>query len=90
MKKIPNKKFNIKDDSVTRYAMKSLGLPINYNQFLYDAFIGTPVFGDDKRIRKSTYKPLTVNDFTDLELVSLKQQAIIFSVKGSLSAILSV
>ena len=76
MRKIPEKKFNIKDDSITRYAMKSLGLPINYNQFLYDAFIGTPVFGDDKRVRKSTYKPLTVNDFTNLELLSLKQQAL--------------
>ena len=76
MKKIPEKKINIKDDSITRYAMKSLGLPINYNQFLYDAFIGTPVFWGDKRIRKSTYKPLTVNDFTNLELLSLKQQAI--------------
>ena len=79
MKNIPKEKFNIKKDSLTRLAMKKLGVPIREKTFLYDAFIGTPIAGlfssKDAQKRKINYKPLTLNDFNNNELISLKFQA---------------
>jgi len=83
MRKIPKKSFDTKTDSITRTAMKKIGIPLQYSTFLYDAFIGTksplvnPFLKEDEyKTRKDTYKPLTINDFNDNQIVSLKQQAI--------------
>ena len=98
MKKIPKKKFNIKDDSLTRSVMKTVGVPIDYRTFAYDSFIGTktplnPAFGilntffssNDAKTRKVNYKPLTINDFSNSEIASLKFQSI-NAIKAALSA----
>ena len=83
MKKVPKKSFDTKTDSVTRAAMKKMGVPLQYSTFFYDAFIGTKtpfanpfLSTDEYKTRRTTYKPLTINDFSNTQLLSLKQQAI--------------
>ena len=83
MKKVPEKSFDTKTDSVTRAAMKKMGVPLQYSTFFYDAFIGTKtpfvnpfLSTDEYKTRRTTYKPLTINDFSNTQLLSLKQQAI--------------
>ena len=83
MRKVPKKSFDTKTDSVTRAAMKKIGVPLQYSTFFYDAFIGTktpfvnPLLSTDEyKTRRTTYKPLTINDFSDTQLLSLKQQGI--------------